>query len=248
MSIENQRDLDKLKAIGRIVALTMQKMASALEPGITTRELDAIGAAFMRQQGARPAPPLAYKFPGSTCISINEEVAHGIPGDRKVQAGDLVNIDVSAELNGVYADTGASFPVPPVSPETQFLCDSTQEALERALEVVRAGEKINTIGRAVERISSKTGLRIIRELGGHGVGWSLHEEPRHIPNYYTNRAKQRLAKGTVLTIEPFLTPGTGKVYQSKDGWTLKTIDGSRAAQYEHTVVITDNEPILITAV
>ena len=247
MSIESETDLRKLLRIGEIVARAMQRMAEAIQPGITTRELDAIGSAYLKANGARSAPILVYQFPAATCISINDEVAHGIPGARVVQPGDLVNIDVSAELNGYYADTGASYPVAPIAPDTARLCAATQEALALALDVVRDGERINVIGRAVESVATRTGYRIIRELGGHGVGRGLHEEPRNVPNYFTRRAKERLRNGLVMTIEPFLAEGSGKISTMPDGWTLKTTDGARAAQYEHTVVIRRGAPLLVTA-
>lgn len=248
MSIESERDLLGLLRIGRIVGLCMQEMIGALRPGITTVELDAIGAKFLKSNGARSAPILTYNYPGWTCISINDEVAHGIPGKRVVQPGDLVNIDVSAELDGYFADSGASIPVPPVAPEVQMLCDCTQEALNSAIRAARAGERMNAIGRAVQNVAEKCGLNIIRDLNGHGVGRKLHEEPRNVFNYYTHRAKNRLVNGMVFTLEPFLTFGSGRIYTESDGWTLKTEDHKLGCQYEHTVVITEDEPILVTAV
>jgi methionyl aminopeptidase len=248
MSISSEKELAALLKIGRIVGMTMQAMAEALRPGITTAELDAIGAAYLKKHGARSAPQITYKFPGATCVSINDEAAHGIPGDRVVKPGDLVNIDVSAELDGFFADTGASFPVPPVSEATQRLCNATQAALQRALDSVTAGKPINVIGRAVEQEAQINGYNIIRDLGGHGIGRGLHEEPRNVPNYYTKRAKTILTEGLVLTIEPFLTPGPGRIFTAKDGWTLKTANGAPACQYEHTVVITKGKPLLVTAV
>lgn len=248
MSISSEKELAALLKIGRIVGMTMQAMAEALRPGITTAELDAIGAAFLKKHGARSAPQITYKFPGVTCVSINDEAAHGIPGDRVVKPGDLVNIDVSAELDGFFADTGATFPVPPVSEANQRLCNATRAALQRALDSATAGKPINVIGRAVEQEAQINGFNIIRDLGGHGIGRGLHEEPRNVPNYYTKRAKTILTEGLVLTIEPFLTPGPGRIFTAKDGWTLKTANGAPACQYEHTVVITKGGPMLLTAV
>ncbi len=248
MSIDTEKDLLGLMKIGRICGLTMHHMASKIEPGIKTSELDAIGAAFLEQHGARSAPIISYKFPGATCISINEEVAHGIPGDRVINPGDLVNIDVSAELDGYFADTGATFPVPPNTPEQLRLCESTKRALDNAISAVRTGQPLHVIGKAVETEARKSGFSIIRELNGHGVGRSLHEPPRNIPNYYTTRARDRLTEGLVITIEPFLTTGKGRIVTAEDGWTLKTLDGSWTAQYEHTIIITKDRPILVTAV
>lgn len=248
MTVESEQDLLGLMKIGRICGLAVQHMAKALEPGMTTAELNAVGAAFLAKNGANSAPILTYKYPAETCISINEEVAHGIPGSRVIEAGDLVNIDVSAEMNGFYADTGATFIVPPVTPEKQRLCDFTKQALARAIEVVRAGQPINVIGKAVETEAKRGGYQIIRDLGGHGVGRGLHEEPRNVQNFYNPRARQRLNEGTVMTIEPFFNTGKGKIITAEDGWTLKTTDGSLTAQYEHTVIITKDRPILVTAV
>ncbi|MAS32507.1 MAG: type I methionyl aminopeptidase [Anaerolineaceae bacterium] len=248
MSIDNEQDLIALMRIGRIVGLTLQHMGAALEPGMTTKELDDIGAKFLEEHGARSAPMLTYKFPGHTCISINDEAAHGIPGDRVIQAGDLVNIDVSAELGGYYGDTGGSFAVPPVTKENQRLLDTTRAALDAATNAVRAGLPLNVIGKAIEKIARPAGYGILRELGGHGVGRSLHEPPHAIPHYFNPRARQRLNEGMVMTIEPFLTTGAIHVKTDEDGWTLRTTDGSLSAQYEHTVIITKGKPILVTAV
>ena len=248
MIVKSDKDLLGLTRIGQIVGTTIQEMIAALKPGITTRELDEIGSRALKRHHARSAPILVYKYPGVTCISINDEAAHGIPGDRVVQPGDLVNIDVSAELDGYFADSGASVPVPPVAPAHQALLDTTRAALDAALDVVHAGEPLSVIGLAVEGIARKGGYRIIRELGGHGVGRGLHEPPRNVPNFYTTRAKERMADGLVLTIEPFLTPGKGKIFTAKDGWTLKTTDGAPAAQFEHTIIITPKKPVLVTKV
>ncbi|MCU0495927.1 MAG: type I methionyl aminopeptidase [Anaerolineae bacterium] len=248
MTIESEHDLVKLMKIGRICGLTVQYIARHLEPGITTRELDRLGADFLEKHGARSAPIVTYKFPGATCISINDEVAHGIPGDRVVQAGDMVNIDVSAELEGYFADTGASFIVPPIDPVKQRLCDFTRVALDKAIDVARSGSPINVIGKAIESEAKRGGYSLIRELGGHGIGRGLHEEPRNIPNFYHPKARFPLHEGLVMTIEPFLCMGKGKIYTDRDGWTLKTIDGTFAAQYEHTIVITKDRPILVTAI
>jgi len=248
MSIESQEDLLGLMKIGRIVGLTLQHMSSMLRPGMTTKELDDIGRAFLAKHGARSAPELVYQFPGATCISINDEAAHGIPGDRVVQPGDLVNIDVSAELNGYFADTGASVPVPPISPLKQKLCDSAKAALYRAIDAVRAGQPMNVVGRAVEVEARKSGFTIIQDLCGHGVGRSIHEAPRNVLNFYDARAKQKLTEGMVITIEPFLSNGARRSRQSSDGWTLKTAGSKLVAQYEHTMIITNDHPILVTAV
>jgi methionyl aminopeptidase len=247
MSIESEKDLIGLLRIGRIVGLTLQKMAESLRPGITTGELDAIGAELLRKEGARSAPILTYNFPGATCISINDEAAHGIPGSRVIQTGDLVNIDVSAELDGYFADTGATVPMLPVEPLKQKLADCTRSALEKGLAAARAGSRIYDIGRAMENEVRRCGFHIIRDLPGHGVGRKLHEPPS-VPGFFNKRANDILKEGLVITIEPFVSTRASHIVTAADGWTLKTPDGSLAAQYEHTIVITKDRPILVTAV
>src|SRR4051812_7991574 len=181
MSIESEADLIALKKIGRIVANCLQTMGSALEPGMTTRELDEIGRKFLDFHGARSAPRLTYKFPGDTCISVNEEAAHGIPGSKILKAGDLVNIDVSAELDGYFADTGGSAIIPPQSKVHLRICAVARQALENAMVEARAGARINRIGYAIEAEAERNGLTVIENLGSHGVGRALHEEPGFIP-------------------------------------------------------------------
>lgn len=247
MTVQDNKDLLGLMAIGRIVALALQHMAEQMEAGMTTAELDQIGAAFLKRHGARSAPILAYKFPGHTCISINDEAAHGIPGERIIQPGDLVNIDVSAEKDGYWGDTGRSFAVPPVTPENQRLLDCTAEALDIAINTARAGVRVYEVGKAVEKFAHQKGFQVIEELGGHGVGRKIHEPPS-VPNHYNRRANQKLTEGLVITLEPFLTTGARHIYTMPDKWTLKTKDGSLAAQCEHTVIITKDKPILVTAI
>ena len=236
MTVRNEAELAALLRIGRIVGLTLQHMGAAIEVGMSTAELDAIGARFLQRQGARSAPILAYNFPGHTCISINDEAAHGIPGQRLIQAGDLVNIDVSAEMDGFYADSGSSFGVPPVSEGRRKMLATGRQALDAAIDAARAGRRLSAIGKAVERVTRPAGYRIIRELGGHGVGRGLHEPPHAIPHFM------------VLTLEPFLTAGKPHVRKAADGWTLRTVDGALAVQFEHTVVITRGAPVRVTAV
>jgi methionyl aminopeptidase len=246
MTIETLSDLENLKIIGRIVARTIKLMGEVLEPGMTSRELDDIGRKYLESFGARSAPELVYNFPGATCISINDEIAHGIPGARIINAGDLVNIDVSAELNGYFADSGSSFIVPPVSREKKDLCRATKQALNKAIDEVRAGIPLNIIGKTIEKHARKSGYTIIRNLGSHGVGRGLHEEPGFIAPYYDPTDKRILKEGMVITIEPFLSNGAEFVDEANDGWTLKTERNFISAQYEHTMVITKKKPILIT--
>ena len=180
MTVSNDDELAALKRIGRIVADALETMGRAIEPGMTTRDLDAVGRAVLDAAGARPAPELAYNFPGATCISVNEEVAHGIPGDRRIRPGDLVNIDVSAEKDGFFSDTGASFPVPPVTRAVARLCRDGRRALWVGLREVGADRPLSGIGRAVGAFAKKNGYTLVRNLASHGVGLSLHEEPKEI--------------------------------------------------------------------
>jgi methionyl aminopeptidase len=246
MSIENEADLLGLQKIGRIVANCLQHMSLALEPGMTTLELDSIGAKFLEAHGARSAPQLTYNFPGATCISINEEAAHGIPGARVVQAGDLVNIDVSAELGGYFADTGGSFIVPPETKLKLQLCLATKNALKRAMSEARAGRLISVIGKAIETEARQHGFSILENLGSHGVGRALHEEPGFIPGYYDKKDRRVLKENQVITIEPFLSNGATEVVDGNDGWTLLTGKRFLSAQYEHTMVITKGAPLIMT--
>lgn len=246
MTLETHADLEALQRIGKIVANCLQHMSRTIEVGMTTSELDACGSAFLERHGARSAPRLVYNFPGTTCISVNHAVAHGIPGDTRLAPGDLVNIDVSAELDGYFADTGGSFIVPPASPLKQKICDATREALHAAMKKARAGENLHVIGRAIETVAAAHQLSVIRNLGSHGVGRALHEEPRFIPPYFDQRDRRRLHENMVITIEPFLSNGAREVDTAADGWTLLTPKPYLAAQYEHTMVITKGEPIVLT--
>ena len=247
MSIDSEKDLEALKRIGKIVAETLQMMKAATVPGIKTRELDEIGLAFLTSHGAKSAPNFSYNFPGTTCISVNNEVAHGIPGSRRIQAGDLVNIDVSAVLDGYFADTGGSFVVPPIKNDLQDLCDTASNALGAALEVVRAGQPLNIIGKTIESFVEKRGYTLIRNLCGHGIGRALHEYPNDIASFYNPQDKRMLTEGMVITIEPFVSNGAWSVQESNDGWTLKTPKHFRSAQFEHTLVVTKDKPIVLTA-
>ena len=247
MTAETEREVEALKRAGKVAALVLQKMLSQVRPGITTLELDEIGEKEMTRYGARSAPRSQYRFPGATCISVNEEVAHGIPGQRKLQAGDKVNIDVSLELDGYFVDTGATVIIPPVSEEGDRLCRAAQSALKKALQAARAGQPLYEVGRAVEREARRFGFTVVKNLCGHGVGRALHEEPRHILNFYHPEQSEILKKGMVLAIEPFISTGEQFVEEAEDGWTLYAPHGSWVAQFEHTIIVTEQEPIVITA-
>ncbi len=246
MTIDSEDDLLQLKVIGKIVAQVLQKMIQHCEPGMTTYELDMHGKQLLEYYEAHSAPKLSYDFPGYTCISINEEAAHGIPGEKRINAGDLVNIDVSAEKNGYFGDTGGSFVVPPSTPLKNRICHATQLALKMACKAAVAGAPLNSIGTAVERVAKEKKFKIIENLCSHGVGRSLHEEPKFIPSYYDPKDKRTLEEGMVITIEPFLSTKSRSVKQMADGWTLVCEKGNLSAQYEHSMVITKNNPIILT--
>ena len=246
MSIETQDDVAALKRVGRIVSLTLQHMLDAARPGMTTRELDLIGGRLLQEHGARSAPQLTYGFPGATCISINEEAAHGVPGDGVIGAGDVLNVDVSAELGGYFADTGGTVVVPPTTAQKTRLCHATRAALAAAMKSARAGQPINGIGAAIERTARAYGFKVIENLGSHGVGRALHEEPEHIAGCFDPADRRILREGMVITIEPFLSTKSRFVDEAADGWTLKGARGNLSAQYEHTMIITQGAPIVVT--
>jgi methionyl aminopeptidase len=247
MTIETAQELRQLKQIGRIVGLALRHVQKAVRPGITTGELDALAAEFLARHGARSAPQLTYAFPGASCISLNDVAAHGIPGTRVVQPGDLVKIDVSAEREGFFADAAITVAVPPVTPEVARLLRCAEEATAAAIATARAGQHLRALGAASERLAKRRGFAIVRELPGHGVGRALHEEPT-VPTFDMPRATTRLHDGLVITIEPHVAAGTGRITQEADGWTLRTRDGGWVAMVEHTVVVTRERALLVTAV
>lgn len=246
MTIETRQDIVQLQIIGKIVKETLQLMMKAARPGMTTLELDEIGKINLDKHGAKSAPKFTYNFPGYTCISVNEDIAHGIPNAYVIKDGDLINIDVSAELNGYYADTGGSFVVGVASPVQARVMRATKEALNAAMAVASAGAPLNLIGKAIEKVARKHNLKIIHNLGSHGVGRALHEEPKFIAPYFDRSDRRILKEGQVITIEPFLSTKTTYVEEGADGWTLSGETGNVAAQYEHTMIITKNKPQILT--
>jgi len=246
MTVSSEDELTALKEIGRIVANTLEAMGKAIEPGMTTRELDDVGRELLEAAGARSAPELVYAFPGATCISVNEEIAHGIPGDRRIAAGDLVNIDVSAEKNGYFADTGASFAVPPVTRTVERLCKDGRRAMWTGLRQVGAGKPLAGIGQAVGAFAKKNGYTLVRNLASHGVGRSLHEAPTEIATWPDASERRIMADGMVFTVEPFLSLGATFAEDGDDPWTLYSRPRALTVQYEHTVVATRNGPLVLT--
>jgi methionyl aminopeptidase len=246
MSINGPEELAGLRAAGAIVCLMLSAMKSAVRPGVTTGELDEVGAGVMRQHGARSAPAMVYKFPGVNCISVNDEAVHGIPGRRALEPGDLVKLDVTIEKDGFMADAAVTVPVGEVTEECQRLVGCAERAFAKAMLVARAGFRVSEIGRAVEREVRRSGFSVIRDLGGHGIGRTIHEEPR-VPNYADPEANQILTEGLVITVEPIIAAGSGRSFVAADKWTVVTADHRPAAHYEHTLVITKGAPMLLTA-
>jgi methionyl aminopeptidase len=248
MSISSQADLAGLQRISEAVATTLQQMRAYARPGMTTKELDEYGGQLLAALGAKSAPRLTYGFPGWTCISVNKEVAHGIPSTQKVlQEGDLVNIDVSAELGGYWADNGGSFVLGADIHNHQPLVEASRQILRTALSRIRGGVRIADIGGLIETEARKAGFRVIKNLVGHGIGRSLHEEPTEIPCYYDRYNTKRFKKNSVVAVETFISTRAAFAHQLSDGWTMATKDGSFVAQHEHTIVITDGQPIILTA-
>ena len=246
MTADSAIDIKYLKAIGRICAEILRKMMAQTRAGMTTRELDEIGRALLEAEGARSAPQAMYNFPGATCISVSPVIAHGIPNEYVLHEGELIHIDVSAELDGYYADTGASMIVSKRDRSLEKLLDATKATLTKALHAAKAGSLLNGIGRTVQQEVRKRGYNVIYDLTGHGIGRQLHESPKEILNFYNPKDRRIINEGLVLAIEPFLTTGVGRVIEQRDGWSLRTLDNAIAAQFEHTIVVTKNEPIILT--
>ena len=246
MSIESDGDLDGMREAGRITTETLDALQRAVAEGITTGELDAIAKDVLDRNGARSAPALVYGFPGTVLISINDEIVHGIPGARRLGRGDLVSLDVTIEKDGFVADAARSVIVGRGSKTARDLIAAAASSLKAALQVARAGNHVNEIGRAVHNEVRRRGFRVVQGLCGHGVGRTIHEEPQ-VPNVYDRWQRDVLTEGLVLTIEPMITAGSAQPVQSPDGWTLKTRDGSLAAHCEHTLVITQGLPLILAA-
>ena len=246
MSITDAKELEGLRAAGVVVRKMIEAMKQAVRAGVTTAELDEVGAGVMRQHGAKSGPQMVYQFPGTNCISLNDEAVHGIPGERVVQDGDLVKLDVTVEKDGFMADAAVTVAVGEVPEASRKLIECAERSFEKAMLVARAGFRVSEIGRVVEREVRRNGFSVIRDLGGHGIGRTIHEEPR-VPNYADPAANSILTEGLVITVEPIIAEGAGRAVLAKDGWTVRTADGRNSAHYEHTLVITKGEPILLTA-
>ena len=247
MSIENERDMAGMRAAGAVVRDTLAAMRAAVAPDVSTGELDAVAARVFAAAGARSAPQLVYEFPGVTCISVNDEIVHGIPSHkRKLAEGDLVKLDVTAELHGYMADAAITVPVGRVSGRATKLLACAELAFKKALREVRHGKRALDVGRAVEDEVTRQGFTVVHTLQGHGIGRTIHEEPM-IPNWADPDARAWLTDGLVITLEPIIAAGRGDAREGDDGWTIFTRDGSLAAHFEHTLVVTKGAPLLLTA-
>ena len=246
MIVRTQEDLEALKEIGRICALVRDEMAKAVRPGITTLELDLIAKRLFEENEAESAPMGEYDFPGYTCISVNDVVAHGIPSDYALKEGDKVNIDVSASKNGFFADTGLTLNIPPTGEKNKLLLETAKKALYKSIEKAMPGTMTNNLGRAVYNEAQSHGFTVIKNLTGHGVGKTLHDHPENIFNYNERRGASLVKEGHVLAIETFISEKDDYVEEYPDGWTLKTPHKNYIYQFEHTVVVTKDGPMILT--
>ena len=246
MSIESPSDLAGLERAGAVTRLVIEAMKAAVRPGISTLELDKIGGDVMRRHGARSAPHLVYAFPGHNCISINDEVVHGVPGARTLQPGDLVKLDVTVELDGYMADACETVAVPPIRRQQKDLIDCAQSAFHAGLQRVRPGRRAFEVGESIHREVTRCGYSVVRDLTGHGIGRTIHEPPT-IPNHRDPNCDAILTEGLVFTIEPLISAGSPRTFLKHDGWTIRTRDRALSAHYEHTVVVTAQGARLLTA-
>jgi methionyl aminopeptidase len=246
MSIDSDDDRQGMRRAGRAVAAALRAMEAALQAGLTTRDLDAAGAQVLREHGARSAPQIVYRFAGINLISVNDEIVHGIPGARRLAAGDIVKLDVTAELDGYIADAAVTVVIEPAPSRAHRLRASAVGAFDAACEAARAGRAVSDIGRAVESRVRADGFTVLRALSGHGVGRTIHEPPT-VHNYFDPRQRDVLTDGLVITIEPIIAERRCHVVEDADGWTLRTSNGCMAAHYEHTVIITSGGPEIVTA-
>jgi methionyl aminopeptidase len=246
MSVDTPEQLEGLRRAGRVVAQTIEVVRAAVAPGVSTGELDQIAADHLAQQGARSGPILTYGYPGSICISVDDEVVHGIPGDRVLRPGELVKIDVAAELDGYHADAATTVAVGPVNWRKQRLMNATRAALSAGIEAAQPGATLTEVGAAIERATRARGFHVFRELTGHGIGRQMHEEPT-VFNWPAPQASDRLTEGLVITIEPMLTAGRPELVLGRDGWTVRSVDRSPSCHEEHTIMVARGGPVVLTA-
>jgi len=246
MSVDRPDQLEGLRRAGRVVAATLASLTDAVEPGVTTAALDRIAAELFDQAGARSGPILTYGYPGSICVSVDSEVVHGVPGARVLREGQLVTLDVAAELDGYHADAAVTVPVGSIDQPSQDLITAAQAALAAGIRAAMPGNTLRDVGAAVEATTRAHGFRVFRELTGHGIGRRMHEDPT-IVNWPDPSATTRLTPGMVFTIEPMIGAGGTRIALDRDGWTIRTVDGSHSAHAEHTIIVADDGPAVLTA-
>jgi methionyl aminopeptidase len=242
---KSQSEIETMARAGRVVAETLALLGETIRPGITTAELDQVAEEFIRAQGGEPTFKGYRGFPASICTSPNSMVVHGIPGPYRIEEGDLLSVDVGVTLEGFVADSAYTFSVGEIPEEAQRLLDACQAALEAGIEQARTGHRIGDISAAVQRATEEAGFTVVRELVGHGVGRSMHEDP-HIPNFGEPGRGPLLVSGMTLAIEPMITAGEAAVFTAEDRWSILTQDDSLAAHFEHTVAVTENGPRILT--
>jgi len=243
--IKSSREIEQLRKPSAIVAEVLQRLRKAVVPGVTTRELDQITEDVILARGALPAFKGYRGYPASLCASINEQVVHGIPNQRRLEQGDIVSLDVGASLNGYFGDAAITLPVGTVDPEAEHLLKVTEQALTLGIEQARKGNRLFDISFAVQSWVESHGFSVVRDFVGHGIGKSLHEEPQ-IPNFGAPHQGPRLEEGMVFALEPMVNEGTYEVKILSDGWTVVTADRKRSAHFEHTIAVTDSDPEILT--
>jgi methionyl aminopeptidase len=247
MSITKEAEFTGMKKVSEAVALTLKEMRNHAKPGMSTKELDDFGGSILNSFGAKSAPYVTYGFPGWTCISVNNEIAHGIPSRAKIlKEGDLINIDVSAELGGFWSDNGGSFVLGNDVSNHEKLVAASKKILFKAIQNIKGGVRISDIGHLIETEANKAGYKVIKNLTGHGIGRSLHEAPCEIANYRDRFNLTRFKKNSVVAVETFISTHSNFANTLEDGWTLVGNKGGFVAQHEHTIVITDGKPIVLT--
>ena len=240
-------EIERMRAPNQLVADVLVELEAAVAPGVTTADLDRLAERLVREAGAVPAFKGYRGYPATLCISVNEQVVHGIPSqDRALKAGDIVSLDIGAKLNGFFGDSAVTVPVGDVPAETTRLLQVTKESLERAIALTQVGGRLSDISHAVQTWVESHGFSIVREIVGHGIGEKLHEDPQ-IPNYGAPGKGAKLAAGMVLAIEPMVAMGRPETKVLADGWTAVTKDGSLAAHFEHTVAVSEDGPLVLTA-
>ena len=244
--LKSSHEIDLMRRAGKITAAARALAGEMVRPGVTTQSINDEVERFIRKQGAVPSFLHYNGFPASVCISVNDEIIHGIPGKRALHEGDIVSVDVGAYIGGFHGDCAATFPCGRVSPEAQRLIDVTRQSFFEGIRYARQGQRLQDISAAVQACAEGNGFSIVREYVGHGVGSKMHEPPE-IPNYGRPGHGPRLLRGMTLAVEPMVNAGAASIVQMDDGWTVRTADGKMAAHYENTILITDGEPEILTA-